>query len=307
MSTRWLCSLALFVAACTGASDAPNDTDTDVVADVLPACPTFADGVSAGLLGSDELDEVSGIAASRTWPGTWWMHNDSGDAARVFAVSADGATQTEFTFPDMLAVDWEDMALAPDGDGWALVMGDIGDNLSLRPEITLVRVPEPDPSQPGPTATPEVFHVRYPDGPHNAETLMVDPRTGDAYLVSKIDDVATEVTQVFRLRAPWVDGATMEEVATLEFGGATLPGSVLTTGGDISEDGERIAIRTYDSVFVWRRTAHATIGDALAGDPCPAPLASELQGEAIGWDPQTGGYATVSELVHPNLWTYAVQ
>jgi hypothetical protein len=293
--------------ACAGPSDAPAGDDTDVEVDVLPACPTFAAGVSAGTLASDELNEVSGIAGSRTFPGTWWMHNDSGDAARVFAVSADGASAAEFTFPDVIAVDWEDMALAPDGDAWSLLMGDIGDNLSLRPELLLWRVPEPDPAQPGPTAAPEAFHLRYPDGPHNAETLMVDPRTGDVYVVSKISDVATEVTQVFRAAAPLVDGATMEEVATLEFGGASLPGNVLTTGGDISPDGERIVIRTYDSAFVWRRTAHATVGEALATAPCPVPLATESQGEAIAWDPQTGGYATVSEFLHPERWTFAPQ
>lgn len=302
-------ALALLVipwlVACAPAPADDIAADTDVVEDVLPSCPTFAAGVSAGALASVELDEVSGIAASRTFPGTWWMHNDSGDSARVFAVSSDGASAAEFTLPDVIAVDWEDMALAPDGERWSLLLGDIGDNLSLRPEILLWRVPEPDPASPGPTATPEAFHLHYPDGPHNAETLMVDPRSGDVYVVSKIDDVATEVTQVFRAAAPLVDGSTMEQVATLEFGGATLPGNVLTTGGDISPDGSAIVIRTYDSAFVWRRTPHATIAEALATAPCPAPLASELQGEAIGWDPSTGGYSTVSELAYPDRWTFA--
>ena len=306
MSARLLVCLTLLT-GCEGATDEPEQGDTDVVTDVLPACPAYAPGVSAGVLASDELDEVSGIAGSRNFPGTWWMHNDSGDAARVLAVPADGATASAFTFPDVIAVDWEDMALAPDGDAWSLVMGDIGDNLSLRPEILLWRVPEPDPSQPGPTAAPEAFHLHYPDGPHNAETLMVDPRNGDVYVVSKISDVATPLTQVFRAAAPLVDGATMEEVATLEFGGAALPGSVLTTGGDISPEGDRIVIRTYDSAFVWRRTPHATVAEALATEACVVPLATETQGESIAWDPQTGGYATVSEFLHPDLWTFAPQ
>lgn len=298
--------LALWGAGCAGPSDddAAGDTDTDVVADVLPPCPVFAEPVSAGLLASDALVEVSGIAASRASPGVWWMHNDSGAGPKVYATGADGAELGVFEVPGALALDWEDMAIAPDGEGWALLVGDIGDNLAIRGDITLWRFPEPDPTSAGMTATPDEIHLEYPDGPHNAETLMVDPRTGDAYVVSKVSDALTEVSRVFRAAAPLTDGATMEEVATLAFSGPALPGDALTTGGEISPDGDRIAIRTYTAAFVWRRTPHQTVGEALAGDPCPVPLAGEPQGEAIGWDPATGGYRTVSEFAHPELWTY---
>ncbi|RYG42513.1 hypothetical protein EON79_18735, partial [bacterium] len=36
------------------------------------------------------IDEGSGIVASRRYPGVFWTHNDSGDAARFFAIKADG-------------------------------------------------------------------------------------------------------------------------------------------------------------------------------------------------------------------------
>ena len=37
----------------------------------------------AGVLGDPELDEVSGLAASRAHPGIYWAQNDSGNAWKL--------------------------------------------------------------------------------------------------------------------------------------------------------------------------------------------------------------------------------
>ncbi len=34
--------------------------------------------------------EVSGLVASRQWPGVYWVHNDSGDETRIYPVGRDG-------------------------------------------------------------------------------------------------------------------------------------------------------------------------------------------------------------------------
>jgi hypothetical protein len=73
------------------------------VACVAPACfgaVTHADDVSdipwgdhlqnVATVTHPPLNELSGIARSRAYPGVWWVHNDSGDEPRLFAIDAEG-------------------------------------------------------------------------------------------------------------------------------------------------------------------------------------------------------------------------
>jgi hypothetical protein len=198
------------------------------------------------------------------------------------------------------ARDWEDIAIAPDGDGWSILIGDTGDNGVRRGDVTLWRIPEPDPASPGDTAPAEPLVLAYPDGPHDAETLLADPRTGDVYVLSK----SMAGSHVYRAAAPLVDGSTMEDVATVPFGGDTLPGDPLATGGDLSADGGLILVRTYTRAFVWRRAADGSVAEAFAGEPCPVPVASEFQGEAAAFEADGRAYRTVAEGAHPTLWKF---
>jgi hypothetical protein len=123
---------------------------------------------------------------------------------------------------------------------------------------------------------------------------MIDTRTGDLYVVVKAD---SGVSPVFRAAAPLATGSTitLEEVAVLTFGAGSLPGDTTTTGGDISASGAEILIRTYDSAYLWRRVRGASIAEALATEPCRVPLASEGQGEAIGFATDGAGYLSTGE------------
>lgn len=70
------------------------------------------------------IDELSGLAASRAYPGCFWAHNDSGDTARLFLLNAKGETVAVVNLAGVTARDWEDIAFA----GGYLYVGDIGDN-----------------------------------------------------------------------------------------------------------------------------------------------------------------------------------
>src|SRR5690606_10690255 len=94
-----------------------------------------------------DVAESSGLAASRSHPGVFWTHNDSGDEAFVFAIDSAGRLLGRVRVTGAENHDWEDIALAPCGDdaGDCLYIADTGNNLGSREEVAIYRVPEPAP------------------------------------------------------------------------------------------------------------------------------------------------------------------
>lgn len=255
----------------------------------------------APAVASDDLTELSGLAASRTQPGVLWAHNDSGGEPEVFALGTDGADRGRFPLDGAEAVDWEDMALATGEGGDVLVFGDIGDNDAERDEVALYRVPEPDLATvaPGTSLTGvEAVPLTYADGPRNAEALLADPVTGDLFVVQK--RLAGGPVPVYRVPAGTAGG---EAVVMEEAGEAALGIGEIVTGGDVSADGSVVALRTYGGLFLWDRAPDQTVPEALAGEPCRAPTTLERQGEAVAVDPDGRGYVTVGEGEHPAVNT----
>ena len=279
-----------------------NDTSDDSAGP--PVCPTLGDGKALGQLASGDIREASGLVASSANTGTLWVNNDSGDTARLFAISEAGALRGIFKVTGANAQDWEDVALGVGTDRDFLYAGDIGDNDRARGEVQVYRFPEPNVATEDAVTAVETFHFTYPDGAHDVETLLVDPLTADLYIVTKEWDGNSKV---FRAASPLVDGETrsLEPVATLAFGSEALPGATLATAGDVSRDGREIVVRTYTSAFVFLRDPAAPLYKAFGGTPCPVPLAEEGQGEAIGFRPDGKGYYTVSEGKHATVYGYA--
>ena len=266
-----------------------------------PPCPTFDDGIENGTVASDDIDEASGMVWSRRNTDVLWVHNDSGDSARVFALDVTGTYLGEFSLPGQNARDWEDMTLGPGPESGAeyLYLGDIGDNSEVRADIVVFRAKEPllDLSSTPVVGTLDDFvglRFTYPGGANNAETLLSDPATGDLYIVTK---KSSGNSGVYRAAAPHDASATteLESVATLHFGQAPLSGDPLATAGDVTADGSWIAIRSYGRAYAWYRTPGTPLWEAFDDDPCPLPLRSEPQGETFAWSPEGERYVTVSE------------
>lgn len=255
----------------------------------LPACPTFTASRRVGTIENPEIVEASGVVVSRDQPGVLWVHNDSGDRPRVFATNDHGDDLGVFVLVGASAMDWEDVAIGrgPAPGRSYLYLGDIGDNGEHREMIRIYRVVEPAITAPIETRITGVdeLELRYPDGPHNAETLMVDPISGALVVVVK---TAEPETPVFQVQVP-TDGtsAVLEPVTDL-----TLDGAV-ATGGDISADGRWLAVRTYSRVFVWRRVHDEPLAAAFAREPCVTLLGDD--GEAFAWLPTGNGYVTLPE------------
>ncbi|MCB9373170.1 MAG: hypothetical protein H6518_10360 [Microthrixaceae bacterium] len=325
--------VALAAAACGSDVDAPAPAPT--TADPAPATSSTAVGapggsvvesVCAGRVESPAtvevavppLVEASGLAVSRTNDGVLWAHNDSGDSARVFAFGADGARLGTYRLDGVDAVDWEDLALGPAVDAAgdpvddrdALYVADIGDNQAVRPVVTLHRVDEPVlAAGAGPVRARlddvESLEVRYPDGPHDAEALLVDRTEGSFTIIAK--DLAGGAVGVYQgPLAGWGDDPavprTLERVATFDPG----PGFVASvTGADLTPAGDVLAVRTYGGVHLYERPAGASVADALAAEPCDGPVPFEAQGEAVALAPDGSAYYTLPEGERPRLSRWA--
>jgi hypothetical protein len=157
---------------------------------------SFANGVRHGVVTAAEITEASGIVASRQNPGVLWTHNDSGYGGSVFALSTNGMLIGRYYVPTAFGGNYEDIAIGPGPNPefhW-LYLGDIGDDFLGRFSIRVFRFPEPamylyQSNSPPilPTVGAQEIELRYPDGPFDAEALMVDPLTGDLFIATKQD------------------------------------------------------------------------------------------------------------------------
>ena len=249
------------------------------------------------------LEEISGIVAGRVTPGALWVHEDSGGPVVVTALHEDGTTWASVTLEGATNLDWEDLAAGPCPQGDCLYVGDIGDNAEAREHVRVYRLAEPDLSGVADgsalTAEVEVFVLRYPDGPHNAEALVVTP-DGALWILTKTDDGAARRYAVASLPAGGSEGLTLEPAGTVD----TIPEgddpstATLVTGADLSADGRLLVVRTYSRL--WWFAADPDSGALSEGTAFQAGV--ELQGEAVAIT--TDGLALwhVGELEQPPLY-----
>ena len=211
-----------------------------------------------------------------------WLHNDSGDLPRVFALDLVKRTIRPVTVTGAQAVDWEDMASAPNR---TLVIGDIGDNNATRDNVVVYRIPEPtrtDRSVPASAQT-----LRYDDGPHDAEALVVDPTDGSVFVITKETQGPSNVFVA--------DRETLRTVATitLDEGGFLFPNRI--TGADALADGSGVVLRTYQSGYLLRRAKGGAWRGVFDAKPVPFELPAMIQGESICALPKSRSVLTTSE------------
>ncbi|MCW2949957.1 MAG: hypothetical protein JWN41_970 [Thermoleophilia bacterium] len=273
------------------------------LAALCPAPPTSSDAAhspdlspwhSLGHLADRRLSEVSGVAVGRAHPSILWVHNDSGDRPRIFAIRTDGSLVGEIQFDGALAHDWEDIAIGPGpraaGDAPWLYTADIGDNGYLRRSIQLYRTPEPDPLSR--RVRPEKITLHYPDRQaRNAETLLVDPRTGDVTIVCKLDRRA----DVFTISRDELDagGGSLHAAGSFALQGRA-------TGGDVSPDGSTVVVRTYERVYVFARRPGQSVADALRGTPSEGAAPPS---EAVTFSSDGGSLISIDEGVGAEILT----
>ena len=201
--------------------------------------------------------------------------NDGGGQVAVFGLDGSCAVVDVQTAP-VDPYDPEDLAVGPEGTVW---VADVGDNGSDRATVALHVL------RPG--AATALYRLTYPDGPHDAEALLMAP-DGTPYVVTK---EVLGSSGVYRPAGALVDGGTvaMERVGTVNVsltgtpgGPAGRAGQLMITGGAVAPDGSALALRTYTDAYVWQ-LAGSDVAGALSGAPARIPLPESPQGEAVSF------------------------
>lgn len=256
-------------------------------------------------LGDPLLVEVSGLVASPSQPSVLWMHNDSGDAARLYAADTEGRALLRVELVGVDFTDAEDIAAAPcpDASGPCLWVADVGNNRRDRDQVFVFAVPEPEVDvEAEAMRTIQVsgddvwrFPLRYPGLPFDAEALVVLPDASALVLIEKRDAAESRVVAA---SAPFArdEDNFLEVLGMFANPGVGIENGRMITGADLHPNGERMLVRTYTGVFeVFLGEAGALgLPGEVAETITLGPL-SEPQGEAIAYDDSGKGVWTVSE------------
>lgn len=263
-----------------------------------------------GKLRSPDLKEASGITASQCQPNVYWTHNDSGDGPFIYAINTNGTYLGVWRVAGAGNIDWEDIAAIKDAGKCYLLIGDIGNNDLKKKELTIYRVAEPTvgprsaevPKNAAPeTAPSQRLTFEYPDKPHNAETLLVHPVSGEIYVLTKSKK---EPVSVYKLKADF-SGADQLAVKIAEFSVPAVPSGYLT-GGDISPDGKRIVLCDYVYGYEMTWPALAVDFDDIWRQPARRfDLGDRAVGEAVSYTAAGDAVIAVSEEVNTPVFRVA--
>jgi hypothetical protein len=257
----------------------------------------FQPRVSLSELKDNKLDEVSGIAASKTNPGFIWAQNDSGNRPQVYLLDKNLNIRLTVKLKGVMNRDWEDIAVGPGPEAGKsyIYVADIGDNLGIFPTKMIYRFLEPvydslkgEKEVDAEELKPIIF--RLPGGDvRDSESMLLDPITKNLYILSKED-----TARLYQIKFPYVNTQTKNDTLMADFLGLfSIP---KVTAGSISKNGEEILLKNYRRVWYWKNPSHKPIEEVLKVKGIMIPYDMEPQGEAISWAYDGTGFFTLSEL-----------
>jgi hypothetical protein len=250
------------------------------------------------------IGEMSGIVQSRTYPGVFWVHNDSGDSARIFPIKADGTLikptyETDFwvntpeegkkewpgiKIVDAHNVDWEDIAIDRD----ILYVSDLGNNGNARRDLGVYVIPEPNPNATGETRSLKFLPIKYPDQTtfpsavwhFDCEAIFVFK--GKLHIITKHRKdgnfaVPEDSAKLYRLETAYTDKPNvLKKLDTREGLGGWV------TAADLSPNGKTLAVLCNAPVAsIWFFDLQRT-GDGMLNAPSKRILLKNArQAEAI--------------------------
>lgn len=220
-----------------------------------------ADDTVAFTIEDPRITESSGLAADPRAEG-YWTSNDSGDDGIAYRLDPSGEVTGTLRYRAE-PVDVEAVAMH---EG-RLYLADIGDNGAQRERVTVYSFG--DARADDQTVPYRAYEFRYPDGAHDAETLLVD-KTGRMYVVTKGVEGGI-------YRAPKTPKRTT--VNELDRVGDAPAG---VTDGTFLPDNDRIALLTLGTIQIIDRDGYRKVSEvSVPAQEQAESLAVSLDGASL--------------------------
>ena len=215
-----------------------------------PIPPVVGEPVIAGNLENVKINEASGLASSRLYPGLLWAINDGGDDPLLYAVGVDGADLGTFRVAGAENFDWEALASFRWQGSAYLLIADVGDNWEQRQTVMLYIVNEPVITAGGidnERVATIAWQIRftYEDGPLDCEAVAVDAVKQRVLLLSKRRLPAV----LYELSLQPID----QDIIAVAHRVSTVPHFSGPTGMDLTTDGLAAVVLTYNNGYLFRR------------------------------------------------------
>jgi hypothetical protein len=243
-----------------------------------PGPPVIGEAVMTGNLENGKINEASGLASSRLYPGLLWVINDGGDDPLLYAVGTDGADLGTFRVEGAENFDWEALASFRWQDSAYLLIADVGDNWERRQIVTLYVVKEPAITATGidnrGVAT-IAWQIRftYEDGPMDCEAVAVDAVKQRVLLISK-----RRLTPVlYELALEPIDQDTIAVAHRV----TTVAHFNWPTAMDLTPDGLLAVVLTYNNGYLFKRRQNEDWPSAFKRKPQRLRFNRLFQQEAV--------------------------
>jgi len=220
---------------------------------ILLNCSLLAQRINLDTLGvlPRDLKEISGI--QKTENGHLWTHNDSGNKTYVYKINSDGQILKSVFIKNVKNIDWE--AIAADNMGY-IYIADIGNNRNDRQNLAIYKISEADLLKKD-TATAEVISFTYsgqvafpPDNSrmnYDAEALVFVH--GSLFIFTKNRTNPFSGYSIIH-EIPPVAGTYQTRIVDSILIGEGAREMNQITGADISPDGKRMVLMSYDKMII---------------------------------------------------------
>lgn len=264
---------------------------------------SFENALDRGTLDNPKIMEASGIAASRKNPGYFWVTNDSDASGPIlYLIDSLGKGKKEYVLGGAVQRDWEDLAVVGEADGSATVyVADFGDNFQNNPNYAIYWFKDLAITSNPYTVLTDISKLTFhlPDGYHDMETLLIDQKSKDIFVISKRENSkrlykipAAKVLNGTTVTAEYIQDLTFSTPFTSD---AKIQQAYFLTGGSISPDNSEILVRNYIGIYYWKRKTGESIPEALLRPAKAVPYQMEQQGEGVTFSINGTGYYTISE------------
>jgi len=277
--------LALFVLLSVGLFACTKESQTGKTGSTNPR--EFTRPEILGSIEPEDLNESSGVVASRCNDGVLWSHNDSNAKPQVYALNLKGNLLSTVTLNDAENLDWEDIATVSDPDRCRIYIADTGNNYGIREKFTLYEFVEPSiainqlSTKTALTARRIEFtyELEWGEAIPDVEALMIHPQSRDIFLVQK-NKIGP--SSVFKLKAAEINSGRGIAIKMGEVAIPSIPPGLITAG-DISPDGRHLILTDYLAAYEFKIPEDGLLDRVFKSKPQKIDVGIRSQGESISY------------------------